>query len=183
MLTAISVMFLMFAPQAIIVHRAPVEYPRAAKLHNVQGRVVVEVNVDEDGLVADARVVSGPAELRNAALRSVLDWHFSRQMGLPAVTQVTVEFTLPPNGPAKPVLASRRPATTKVEKEMIRHITIDGLSEPSRDMLLSRLPVREGDELNAVLDRAVGELGAVLVGDAVDEHVATPCRRLQPRGF
>src|SRR5215469_3413235 len=104
MLTLISVMFLMFAPQATILHRAPAEYPRAAMLKGVQGTVVVEVDVDADGLVADARVLSGPVELRNAALRSVLDWHFSKQMGLPAVTQVSVDFELP-KGPvpdAKP---------------------------------------------------------------------------------
>src|SRR5579871_498203 len=95
MLTLISVMFLMFAPQAMILHRAPVDYPRAAMLKGVQGAVVVEVDVDAEGLVADARVLSGPVELRNAALRSVLDWHFSKEMGLPTVTQVSVDFELP----------------------------------------------------------------------------------------
>ena len=117
MLTVITVMFLMFAPQATVLHRAPVDYPRAAMLKNVQGIVVVEVNIDEEGLVTDAHVISGPEELRNAALRSVLDWHFSKQMGLPAVTQVPVEFTRQPqNGgwievfsrPPNPAFYNRR---------------------------------------------------------------------------
>src|SRR5690348_16946452 len=92
-LTVLS--FLMFAPQENILHRAPVEYPSAALAKRVQGSVVVEVSLDAEGLVTDARVLAGPQELRNAALRSVLQWHFSRQMQLPAVTQVTVDFQLP----------------------------------------------------------------------------------------
>src|SRR5581483_4956165 len=104
MLTLFTV-FLMFAPQVITLHRAPVEYPRDAIAKNVQGIVTVEVNIDENGLVTDAHVVSGPMELRNAALRSVLGWHFSKQMQLPTVTQAPVEFQLPPNGPAKPIMA------------------------------------------------------------------------------
>jgi hypothetical protein len=33
------------------------------------------------------------------------------------------------------------------------------------------------DELADVIDRAVGELGAVLIGDAVDQHVAASPER------
>src|SRR5262245_29638422 len=134
MLTLVTVMFLLFAPQAMILHRAPVEYPSAAMLKNVQGTVLLEVNVDEDGLVTDAHVLSGPQELRSAALRSVLDWHFSKQMGLPAVTQVPVEFHLPAGQ------RTRVPARmTRIEPAPVGRILIDGLSEPARNTLLSRL--------------------------------------------
>jgi protein TonB len=148
-------MFLMFAPEAQILHRAPVDYPRDAIAKNVQGTVTVEVNIDENGLVTDAHVVSGPMELRSAALKSVLDWHFSKQMGLPTVTQVPVEFRLPPNGPAKPVMARRLAMPTKIENEPVRGISIEGLSGPARDTLLQQLPVREGDMLTAELFQRV----------------------------
>src|SRR5437867_11453198 len=85
---------LLFAPQDMILHRAPIVYPPTAKQKAIQGSVTIEVALDAEGLVTDARVLSGPQELRNAALRSVLRWHWSKQMQLPATTQVTVEFKL-----------------------------------------------------------------------------------------
>jgi outer membrane biosynthesis protein TonB len=41
-----------------------------------QAILLIEVKLDGDGDVADARVVSGPVELRQAALNSVRGWHF-----------------------------------------------------------------------------------------------------------
>ena len=35
----------------------------------------------QTGNVSDARVVSGPEELRKTALQSVLQWHFARESG------------------------------------------------------------------------------------------------------
>lgn len=172
MLTLIAVTFLMFAPQDNVLHRAPLDYPRAAMLKGVQGPVVVEVNVDEEGLVTDARVLSGPSELRNAALRSVLDWHFSKQMHLPGVTQVTVEFQLPPTRPAANVTAAK----ARIENQRVERIQIQGLTGPAHDTLLSRLPIREGEEINSDLyDRLAVEV------QAFDEHLRVLLIR-QPDG-
>ena len=44
-------------------HRTGVPYPAAALKQGVQGTVVVELKLDANGNVADARVVSGPDEL------------------------------------------------------------------------------------------------------------------------
>ena len=62
---------------ASLLHRVPVEYPAAAVRAGVQGTLSVEVKLDAKGTVADARVLSGPDELRKAALQSVLQWHFT----------------------------------------------------------------------------------------------------------
>ena len=43
---------------ARLLHRAPVEYPGAARQNRVQGTIVIEATLDERGNVADARVVS-----------------------------------------------------------------------------------------------------------------------------
>jgi hypothetical protein len=56
---------------------------------------VLELGVDEQGHVYDARVLSGPEELRRAALESALQWHYSAAMGVPARTQATIRFKLP----------------------------------------------------------------------------------------
>jgi TonB family protein len=161
MLTLMTVMFLMFAGQDNVLHRTPLDYPRAAMLKGIEGNVLVEVNVDEEGLVTDARVISGPQELRNAALRNVLDWHFSKKMHLPAVTQVTVEFALPQGGLTAPPVS-----VAHIERQLVQRITIQGLSAPARDALAARLPIREGDEIDSdLLQKVSAEV------QAFDEHL------------
>jgi TonB family protein len=59
-----------------VIHRTPVEYPAAARAKSLQGTVSVEVRLDSNGNVSDARVLSGPDEFRKAVLQSVLSWHF-----------------------------------------------------------------------------------------------------------
>jgi TonB family protein len=60
-----------------VIHRTPVRYPEAALKQKITGTVQLEVKLDSSGNVADARVLSGPDELRKAALESVLNWHFT----------------------------------------------------------------------------------------------------------
>jgi protein TonB len=79
---------------AAVLHRTAVHYPPAALQQGVQGTVQVEVKLDAGGNVSDARVLSGPDELRRAALESVLDWHFTRDVA--GTTRVVgIAFELP----------------------------------------------------------------------------------------
>lgn len=54
------------APQLKSAPRRPV-FPDIALIRGIKGEVEVNVLVDEDGDVAEARTVKGPAELRKAA--------------------------------------------------------------------------------------------------------------------
>src|SRR5262249_10266249 len=63
---------------AALLHRTSVGYPPAARERGVQGAVILEAKLDSSGAVSDAHVVSGPDELRRAALESVLQWHFAK---------------------------------------------------------------------------------------------------------
>ena len=56
-----------------LLHWAPIEYPGRAIERRIEGSVVLELDIDEQGLVSGARVLSGPEELRHAALQSVLE--------------------------------------------------------------------------------------------------------------
>jgi TonB family protein len=86
---------------ASLLHRSPVEYPAAALRAGVQGTLSVEVKLDAKGNVADAHVLSGPDELRKAALQSVLQWHFaSDSAGATRVVQIA--FELPKTQEAQP---------------------------------------------------------------------------------
>jgi len=85
---------------ASLLHRSPVEYPAAALRAGVQGTLSVEVKLDAKGNVIDAHVLSGPDELRKAALQSVLQWHFaSDSAGATRVVQIT--FELPKTAPTE----------------------------------------------------------------------------------
>jgi TonB family protein len=75
-----------------LLHGGAAEYPRRALETRIEGDVVLDVTVDPQGMVSDARVLSGPQELRRAALESVLRWHYSPGTG---PTQVVLGFRLP----------------------------------------------------------------------------------------
>ena len=87
------------AGNARIVERRPVEYPGAALEKGIQGTVVVEVTLDAAGTVTDARVLSGPAELRKAALQSVLEWQFA-DAGSGSTCEISITFQ-PPDSTAR----------------------------------------------------------------------------------
>ena len=88
-----------------VMHRTGVAYPAAALKQGVQGTVVVEVKLDSNGNVADAHVVSGPDELRRAALESVLQWHLMKNLA-GSSRQVSISFSLPDAVPTPPPAAA-----------------------------------------------------------------------------
>jgi protein TonB len=47
------------------------EYPSKAKRKNIQGTVVVQFIVNTDGSISDIQAISGPEELRQAAVNTV----------------------------------------------------------------------------------------------------------------
>ena len=77
------------------------KYPQAARDKHIEGDVVLQIQIDADGHVSDAQPVSGPEELRAAAVEAVLKWRYSpKNMSLPASSQVTVAFKLSRSGDA-----------------------------------------------------------------------------------
>lgn len=90
-----------------LMHRANLEYPRRAIEKRVEGDVLLELSLDDTGQVQDARVLSGPDELRAAALRSVLRWHYGPPAPIPGTLQVLLQFTLPTE-PLEPEKKERR---------------------------------------------------------------------------
>ena len=53
------------------------------------------MTLDDRGEVSDARVLSGPEELRKATLEAVLQWHYSPAAIRSTVTQATLRFRVP----------------------------------------------------------------------------------------
>lgn len=77
----------------------PPAYPAAASAAHVQGEVTVRAVVGREGDVIDARVVSGPPLLRDAALEAVERWRYRPylQDGKPVAVATTaiVDFQMP----------------------------------------------------------------------------------------
>src|ERR1041385_2793855 len=82
---------------AALLHRAPVRLPIAAGVNGIKGTVSLEVTLDAAGSVSDAHVLSGPEQLRKAALESVLQWHFAHETE-GARRQVSITFDPPAGG-------------------------------------------------------------------------------------
>jgi protein TonB len=74
-------------------------YPPTARAASVQGVVILEIVVGEDGAVADARVLRSIPLLDQAALDAARQWRYEPTLlnGVPTrvIMTATVNFTLP----------------------------------------------------------------------------------------
>jgi len=144
-----------------LLHRVPVAYPSDAKQKGIEGDVLVELTLAQNGVVSDARVLSGPEELRKATLESVLQWHYANDARLPAKTQVTVRFRLADATPpaATPALATV-PENTTLKQLSLR------VPDALKQKLENRISLHEGD---LITPASLTDL--VLVVKEVDEHL------------
>lgn len=82
-----------------LIYSPAATYPAAASAAHVTGAVKVEAVVDTSGNVANARIISGPPQLRDAALQAVQQWRYKPYvLGGKArmfTTQALMEFELP----------------------------------------------------------------------------------------
>jgi TonB family protein len=143
-------------PGAKILHRQGVFYPAGV---TATGTVVVESIMNVKGEVTDAHVISGPDELRNAALSSVLNWHFSPE-GLAPTVQSTIRFEKAPSRAESTVPLV--PPTT----QYVKSIDTVGLSDELAEKVNASLPVHVGDAFaNEDLTRVKAAV------KQVDEHL------------
>jgi len=79
-------------------HIAPV-YPAQAKSMRVEGRVVLNAMVSEDGRVGQLKVVEGPSLLTDAAVEAVKHWRYEPFLldgkAIKRETTITIDFRLP----------------------------------------------------------------------------------------
>ncbi len=124
-----------------LLHRVPVIYPREAREKGIEGDVLVELTLTGTGAVSDAHVLSGAAELRKAALESVLQWHYANDAQL-VKAQVTIKFRLPQVVPPEVWNRMLDGATTLKQIDMRVPDTLKGKLE-------SRISLRAGDPITS----------------------------------
>ncbi len=152
---------------AELLHRPPVMYPEAARKAGISGTVAVQVTLDTSGNVTDAHAISGPQELRKAAIQSVLDWHFAHDAA-GSTRQVAISFEAAEAAPVpdKPSKTPAAGAPILGENTTLEHINILGVDDTVRADLLSHLPVHEGD---AFTNDSLAKLQTAV--KAFDEHM------------
>jgi TonB family protein len=82
----------------LLIHRVQPAYPPEAKAYHIQGAVILQAVIGKDGRIENLEAISGPQELRQAAMGAVQQWIYEPYMlnGEPVAvyTQVTVNFKL-----------------------------------------------------------------------------------------
>ena len=82
-----------------LLHRVPPVYPAQGKMFRLEGKVILNAMVMEDGSVGDLKVVRGEAVLAQSAVEAVKQWRYQPFVlnGKPVKTEtrITVEFKLP----------------------------------------------------------------------------------------
>ena len=74
-------------------------YPVEALRKNIEGKVSLRITVDANGRVSDAKALSGPPELFQAALDCVKQWEFESPAHAPVVTIAEISFGHPKECP------------------------------------------------------------------------------------
>lgn len=96
----------------VLTRRVNPVYPTEAQAKRVQGVVILEAVVGENGRVRDVRVLRSIPPLDEAAIEAVKQWEYQPTMlngrAVPVVVTVTVQFTMPrpPALPVEPAAAS-----------------------------------------------------------------------------
>ena len=126
---------------ATLRHRAPVHYPKDSI---IAGTVEIEARLNAGGEVADARVVSGPEELRKDALWSVLQWHYGPDA--PAPVHISIRFdSAVVSTLDRPIHSFNGASGDDFLSGVLKTIEFAGLGAEAENELRARLPFSEGD--------------------------------------
>ncbi len=81
-----------------LIHRVEPVYPQAAKMNRISGTVVLQILVDEEGIVEQIKPTGGDPILVSAAIAAVQQWRYSPTVidgqAVPVIATVTVIFGL-----------------------------------------------------------------------------------------
>jgi TonB family protein len=118
-----------------VVNIQPLRYPAEAVQKKIEGTVAVELTFNASGNIVDSRVLSGPEELRAAALESALKGNYA--INVARTLQVLVDFKLGPGTLAR-VPPPPPPPPGANSTSIVDRVDIHGLSEPQLSDLRQR---------------------------------------------
>ena len=130
-------------PGGPILHRPGVQYPSDLLEKKASGKVIVEAQLNDQGEVVDAVILSGPMELRRPALQAILQWHYA----LTGAQKVRAIFVFSPP-PALPMQMRSETPGPGAPLRRLGRIDLTGLPESLIPILASRLAEFEGKVLD-----------------------------------
>jgi protein TonB len=79
----------------VLVHKVLPIYPTQARQARIQGNVVLEAMISEQGQIEDLKVVSGPTILAPAAVEAVRQWRYTPYLlnGKPIKKQTRINIS------------------------------------------------------------------------------------------
>lgn len=80
-----------------VVHQVAPVYPEEAKRLRVEGKVTLDVTVEQNGEVSMAKVVNGHQALQQAAVDAAKQWRFTNPFDNSVTIQLTMSFSLKPD--------------------------------------------------------------------------------------
>lgn len=130
-------------PGAPVMHRSSVMRDSVT----TSGTVVVQATLDSKGEVTDAKVLSGPDELRRTVLQSVLDWHY---VAGPSTVQAAISFAPLPasQSQGEGLVGSRTAVVWPDEPATLKSVQVIGASDEIAQQVRAALPIHEGEPLN-----------------------------------
>ena len=98
-----------------VIHQVAPVYPEEAEREGVEGKVVLDVTVEQNGEVSSAKVLSGHKLLQQAAVDAVKQWRFSNPLNDSVTIQLTINFSLSGAATEPPTRDSALTNTHKVD--------------------------------------------------------------------
>jgi TonB family protein len=129
---------------APLMHRTGVFRPESV---TTTGTVMLDLSLSTKGEVTDARVVSGPDELRKYAIQSALQWHYSLDAGASPTVRATIKFGAAPTS-AKPNIIGKAQLRPAGEMPMApAKIQFMGVPADVEQKVRARLTIHDGDQV------------------------------------
>jgi TonB family protein len=192
--TTFSVNGITVNPGGTLVGPRFVAYPSDAIQKHIEGAVFAELTVNSAGNVTDARVMSGPDELRKAVLQSVLQWRYASDAAASRTIVVSLDFRTPPTNDVQPApFVVTSPSNVRESARGQRgvisgvlggvvagnpelntlnglqaNIDVTGVAEPLRTQLWQRLQALQGQPFTPALN---DQLKRILAGSNQQAYV------------
>jgi TonB family protein len=143
-----------------VLRRTPIMYPFDAQQKRVEGSVFVELSVNKNGEVTDARIMSGPEELRKAVLQSALQWRYAADSAPAGTIVASVQFRVPlaPPAPAPLVTQPGQRGNGSLLQGQLTNIDTSALDEPLRTQLAQQLQRFQGQQMTQLLVDQISEI-------------------------
>lgn len=82
----------------LMIHKVPPLYPELARQSRIQGTVILNALIGEDGHIIKLEPISGPTELVPASMNAVQEWEYKPYISsghpVEVQTEIQVNFTL-----------------------------------------------------------------------------------------